>query len=279
MTFAALLLHVETTPGPDPRLALAIDLANQFDAKLIGIGAESYKATTYFGGGGVDFDVGASVAADRDGLEAGLGRAEDKFRAAAVSVRRGAEWRSAIQSPPAALAAAARAADLIITSDRRRPDASQYNVAYPGVLILRAGRPVLMTPPHAGELKAASVVVAWNDTREARRAVSDALPFLRRAEIIQVVEIIDDTSALPATTSRLSEVGQYLRRHGIQATIRADIAPEEAASDRLFDIADDQTADLIVAGGYGHSRLQDLVYGSFTRALLAQTARAVFFSH
>lgn len=273
MSFATLLVHVEADPLADRRLALAVDLANQFDAKLIGVGAEFYR-TAYYG------DDGYAMAAEMETVEADLKRAEEKFRSAAAAVRRGWDWRASVRFPVAEVAAEARAADLVITSRSGRRDASDYNVALPGALILQTGRPVLVAPPDAVQLKVASVVVAWKDTREARRAVSDALPFLQRAQTVHLTEICDSKDAAPAATNRLADVADHLLRHSVKATVSVGLSEKDAtAPHHLLDVAERQHADLIVAGAYGHSRFQEWVFGGFTRALLAQTARAVLFSH
>lgn len=277
MSFKTLLVHIEAEPEPDPRLALAIDLANQFGAKLIGVGAELYR-TTYYGGDG--YGTAYLIAAEMEVVEADLKRAEKKFRAAASAVHEGLDWRARAQFPLTEVAAEARAADLVIASRSGRRGTSDHNVALPGALILQTGRPVLVTPPDAARLKVASVVVAWKDTREGRRAVSDALPFLQRAELIQLAEICENKAAAPASEARLADVANHLVRHGVKATVNSAVAERgTSAAEQLLDIADRQHADLIVAGAYGHSRFQEWVFGGFTRALLAQTARAVLFSH
>ncbi len=145
---------------------------------------------------------------------------------------------------------------------------------------MQTGRPVLVTPPEASELNVASVVVAWKDTREGRRAVSDALPFLKRAATVHVVEICESETAAPATAARLADVANHLLRHGVQATVEAAITERNAAAaDQLLNVVEQRKADLIVAGAYGHSRAQEWVFGGFTRTLLGQTTRAVLFSH
>ena len=278
MSLKTILVHVEASPIPDPRLAFAIDLANQFDAKLIGIGAEAYR-TSYYG----DYDgygAGYLIAAEMETVDADLKAAEAKFRSAAGAVRAGSDWRAGVRFPVAEVAAEARSADLVVTSRSARQGQSEYNIALPGALILQTGRPVLMAPPGIAELNASSVLVAWRDTREARRAVADAMPFLRRASKVYLVEICDNKAALPAATARLEDVAGYLLRHGITAIASAHIAEREAeAAAQFLDIAELEKADLIVAGAYGHSRFQEWVFGGFTRALLAQTGRAVLFSH
>ena len=277
MPFKTILVHVEADPTPDPRLSLAIDVANQFDARLLGVGAELYE-NAYSGVGG--FDGGYMIAAEIERVDADLKRAEAKFRDAAGEVRAGCDWRSGVRFPLTELAAEARAADLVVTTRGTRRHASQYAMAQPGALILQVGRPLLVAPPEMVRLDAANVLVAWKDTRESRRAVADAMPFLRRASKVYLVEICDNKAALPAATARLEDVAGYLLRHGITAIASAHIAEREAeAAAQLLDIAELEKADLIVAGAYGHSRFQEWVFGGFTRALLEQTARAVLFSH
>lgn len=274
MSFATLLVHVEPDPMPDPRLALAVDLANQFDATLIGVGAE-FNRTAYYGD-----DGGYIMAAQMESVEADLKRAEEKFRSAATAVRRGWDWRASVRFPLAEVAAETRAADLVVTGHSSGRLASAYNVALPGPLILQTGRPVLVVPLGAVQLKMASVVVAWKDSREARRAISDALPILQKAQTVHVIEICDNEDAVPAATARVSDVAGHLLRHSINATVSVGVNEKDAtASHHLLDVAERHDADLIVAGAYGHSRFQEWVFGGFTRALLTQTARAVLFSH
>ena len=278
MPFKTILVHVEAEPTPDPRLALAIDVANRFDARLLGVGAEVY-ANAYYGGEDL-YSAGYVITAELERVDADLKRAEAKFREAAGEVRAGTEWRSGARFPLAELAADARAADLVVTSRSNRKYATDYEVTQPGSLVLRIGRPVLVAPPEMARLNAANVLVAWKDTRESRRAVADALPFLQRAEAVDVVEVCENKAAEQSAANRLADVTNYLLGHGVKATAKAHIAQQGAAvAEQFLDIAERQDADLIIAGAYGHSRFQEWVFGGFTRALLAQNGRAVMFSH
>jgi nucleotide-binding universal stress UspA family protein len=279
MSYATLLVPVEADPEIDCRLSLAVDLANQFDAKLIGVGAELWR--TWVVGGGFDggYAAAAVYTAETEAIEADLQRAKAKFEAAGPAVRQGSDWRSAIQFPLVEVAAEARAADLVVTSPSRRPGRSDYSVATPAALALQTGRPVLVAPADATSLQLGRVLVAWRDTREARRAVADALPILKRAKAVLVAEICGHAE-VPAAEARLADVAQYLFRHGVHAETRAGHAERDVGSaQQLFEMADQHAADLIVAGAYGHSRLGEWVFGGFTRALLAQTQRAVLLSH
>jgi nucleotide-binding universal stress UspA family protein len=278
MTYTTLLVPIEADPENDSRLALAVDLANQFDAKLIGVGAELWR--TWVVGGEFDGEyVAETINQAEMAAEADLQRAKTKFQAAVSAVRQGADWRSAIQFPMLQVAAEARAADLVVTSPSRGRGRSDHNVAAPAALALQIGRPVLVAPADVKSLELGRVLVAWKDTREARRAVADALPILKRAKAVLVAEICGHAE-VPAAEARLADVAQYLRRHGVIATTRVGHEERDVSSaQQLFELADAHAADLIVAGAYGHSRLGEWMFGGFTRALLAQTQRAVLLSH
>jgi nucleotide-binding universal stress UspA family protein len=184
-----------------------------------------------------------------------------------------------VQFPIAEIATNARAADLIVTSRSRRHGGSAYNVAAPGALVLQAGRPVIVAPPEADKLELGSVVIAWKDTRESRRAVADALPLLKRAGAVVVGEVCYHLDAAVAK-ARLDDVAESLLRHGVRASTTVCVEDKDLHAPRQFlDLADQHKADLIVAGGYGRSRFQEWIFGGFTRALLAQTSRAVLLSH
>lgn len=261
-------------------MAMAVDLANQFDAKLLGVGAELNRAPT--GGDSLYAGVGygAVFAAAVAHVEVNLNLAHEKFRAAGAAVRRGTDWRAAVGLPVVELASEARAADLVVTSLGSRHGRSDYNTAAPGALVMHTGRPVLAVPHDISRLNPHKILVGWKDTREARRAIHDALPFLKRAATVLLTEIVESREMAPSAESRLADVAAHLLQHG--AKTHTSVAVEEKGSNaahQLLEMAAQQKADLVVAGGYGHSRLQEWVFGGFTRELLAQSERAVMLSH
>jgi nucleotide-binding universal stress UspA family protein len=125
-----------------------------------------------------------------------------------------------------------------------------------------------------------TVLVAWKDTTEARRAVADSLQLLRKAKNIVVAEIPEADGERSLAEARVGDVTAWLARHGLIATPRV---PEgnrnRGAPAQLDDIADDLGASLIVAGAYGHSRFRELVLGGMTQHLVTQRARCVLLSH
>jgi nucleotide-binding universal stress UspA family protein len=278
MTYAALLVPVEGNDGHDDRLAFAVDLANQFDATLIGVGAELWRNPIVGDGFGGGYAMTAMIDVGRTEAALDLKRAEEKFHHAVVGCR-ASEWRSAANLPVIEVLANARAADLIVTSRSTRHGDLNYTNAAPGILVLQAGKPVIIAPPKAVSLALKTVTIAWKDSRESRRAVSDALPLLKRADVVIVAEVCAHDDAT-RSEGRLGDVAKALIRHGVNATTMVCI--EEGgvrASQQFLDLAGQQDADLIVAGAYGHSRFEEWAFGGFTRTLLGQTRHAILLSH
>lgn len=145
-------------------------------------------------------------------------------------------------------------------------------------LVMRCGRPVLVAPPWGGKLRAEVVVVAWKDTRESRGAVADALPFLKAAEAVSVIEVCDYDADAEAELHTFEAV-RYLRRHGVTAHAKAIIAPPERVATELNIVAQAIDADLIVAGAYGHTRLGEWLFGGVTRSLIHEPERFALLSH
>ena len=144
-------------------------------------------------------------------------------------------------------------------------------------LIMRAGRPVLMAPPGAAGLKLTRTLVCWKDSREARRAVADALPILKASAGVDVVELAHEHE-IEAARGRVADVGDWLHRHGVEATcVATPLTGTESA--HLSAIAEDIEADLIVAGAFGHSRLREWAFGGVTRDLLVKAERCTLVSH
>ena len=132
-------------------------------------------------------------------------------------------------------------------------------------------------PPQLTGFNFKCAIIAWKDTREARRAVSDALPLLHQVEQVIVAEIVQEQSAQTASKARLDDVAEWLVRRGIAA---ASVATKEliGVTGQIEIMAQDEGADVIVAGAYGHTRLTEWVFGGVTRDLLAGK-RSVLLSH
>jgi nucleotide-binding universal stress UspA family protein len=138
----------------------------------------------------------------------------------------------------------------------------------PADLIMSVGRPVLVVPPEAEELRFKTAIVAWKETRESRRAVADALPLLSEYATVHIIEITAKEE-LEKAKRHVDDVADWLKRHRISAT--SSVLEESGdTSVQLAERAFIEGADLIVAGAYGHSRVREWVLGGVTRDLLTR---------
>jgi nucleotide-binding universal stress UspA family protein len=273
MTYSTLMVHLDLDRPNDTRLQIAGDLAERFDARLIGIAAADIQPLYYMEGAAAQ-DL---LEQDRARLKSQIADCEAQFRRLLKGRAGKIEWRSALDWPIDFVTRNARAADLIITGAQsgRTDSTRQINS---GELVLRAGRPVLAVPQQVEWLKLNNMVVAWKDTREARRAVSDALPLLHKAREVVVVELLEPGADQVAAKARVDDVAGWLVRRGIAASSIATKALI-GVSDRLAILAQDEGAGIIVAGAYGHTRFQEWVFGGVTRDLLGQQKCCALLSH
>ncbi len=274
MSFATLMVHVDIHDESDARIRLADQLCQRFNARLIGISASAPVPAPAEGGP----LVGAQLIIDQmQDIAARLAKCEERFRLVAGPPRSGIEWRSELDFPSKMVAQEARAADLLIVGRDPAPGGI-YQSLEPSGIILKAGRPVLVVPPAVESLRAEHVVIGWTETREARRAVQDSLPFLHEATRVTIVEVC--RQGLEDQARRhIDDVAHYLMHHRINVGVRIITHAEGPAAPELIRIARDETADLMVAGAYGHSRLGEWILGGVTRDLLSSCPVCCLFAH
>lgn len=275
MTFKGLLCHVPSQADLAGHVRCAIGLADEFQATIIGLGAAAAPPFALRSGGAYAAVDEQWLSILRERHDEAMASAREIFEAATGD--RPKAWSSTWVEPTLALAAAARGADLIVV--RRpapgRPDIyAEVDVA---ALVMKAGRPILVCPWGGGYLSDAPVLVAWKDSREARRAVADALPLLQRSRDILIVECSFEADADPAM-ARIGDLAAALARHGVQARTEV-LDPHGRAADSILSRAGQLGAELIVAGGYGHTRLGEWAFGGVTRSLLEQERHFVLLSH
>lgn len=275
MTYATLMVHLDLDHPSDSRIEVAEDLAETFSATLIGIAAGDPRLP-YYAEGGMAQDL---VEQDRAAIEQRLAEMEQRFRELAAKRAIEAEWRGALARPTDYVAAQARAADLVIVGTGHRgallDPLRELDAA---ALVMQAGRPIFVVPPKAGRLDLSSVLIGWKDTREARRAVHDALPLLGRAREVNVVEVVERGGDRLDALARVADVVAWLGRHGIEASHMVPSGTDDAP-ERLEETADQVGASLIVAGAYGHSRLGEWMFGGVSRDLLAHARRCALLAH
>jgi nucleotide-binding universal stress UspA family protein len=275
MTYATVMVSLALDRSNDARLEIAGQLAERFGAHVIGITAGEFSPPLYFATGEPAqklLDEGQAAIRNR------VAEVEAQFRAAMQNRAQAVEWRCAEDFPTRFIVQQARAADIIVVGEDGRDALSdRFMQANPSDLVMQTGRPLLVVPDTSSWLDLRSVLIAWKDTPEARHAIADALPILRKAKDVTVAEIIEDDVNRPAALSGVKDVVGWLSRHGVLASGQV---PDECghAAAQLERIASEVGAGLVVAGAYGHSRLREWVLGRVTKCLVNPSNRCSLLS-
>ncbi len=269
-----LMVDAGLDDAAEARIRLAAELAGRFGARLVGLGACTARppVTGPFGETAAMVSI---VNAEVDRIKAMLRASAERFEAVARDAGVPSEWRAFDEYPGEALARECRAADLLVLG--RGGEAEGHQSAAPGDVLMRAGRAILVTPPGVSTLEAKTVLVAWKETREARRAVTDALPFLATAERVSVLAVCERERE--QAQRHVDDVAAMLSRHGIAASAEVEMRAGQRVADLLLGAAGRLGADLIVAGGYGHARLLEWVLGGVTYELLDRSPVCCLLSH
>jgi nucleotide-binding universal stress UspA family protein len=272
MSFKTVLVHVRSDAPSDALVQTAVAFALAHDADLIGLGARSSRFLADPTFAYLDAEtVEMVLKADRAALDA----AEQRFSGAAHPTLGGkAYWRALEETPNGALFNAAAGADLVLATLERGPTDSFVDVA---ALLCEIGLPVLAAPPAWGEVEGRSILIAWRNTKEVHRAVSMALPLLRRAARVSLVEVAPDAEEGLRAAS-VHAAAARLARHGVKAEAKVRVE-SGAVAQALLAEAQTQAADLLVLGAYGHSRAREWVLGGVTRSLMAAASLPLFLVH
>jgi nucleotide-binding universal stress UspA family protein len=272
--YATILVHAEPGVVSSQRVEVAARLSISLNAHLIGLGAETFDPGPYTSGAFMTYSGAEFAGLVQEQISRNLKAAEAAFRRDAAGAD--IEWRMVQTYPHQALASMARAVDLIVVSPKS--ERGDLVSADPAEVLMTAGRPLLIVPATRSRLIGETVLVAWKNTRECRRALTDAMPFLQRAEKVVVNAIVDADVAAIATVE-LDDVVANLRRHGVNAEPLMTTTKTDAVERELERIADKNGADLIVAGGFGHSRLREWAFGGVTESFLRRPGCFVLLSH
>ncbi len=275
MTYATLMVHLQIGQLNSGVLKMARHLAESHGANVIGIAAQQPLEMAY-GDGIVPQEMYEESRAQTARL---LKDVEAGFRSALQGMPEPLEWRSSTPFDLLAdyVAGEARSADLILTTvdTNRMLDAARC--LNTNDLIMQAGRPVLLVPAATDKVDLDRVMIGWKDTREARRAIVDAIPLLQKATHVSLVEICTHADQA-ACRIRLADVAAWLQRHGVAAKCIASPSTGDDA-EALYALGQDIDIDLIVAGAYGHSRLREWALGGVTSDLLVSPNRCALVSH
>ena len=276
MKYATVMVGLALGQPNEARLEIAAQLAERFGTKVIGVAAAEFSPPLYFTSGEPAqklVDQGWAAVKNR------LAELECGFRAAMQNRAVEVEWRCAEDFPTRYIVQQARACDIIVVGAAVRGALADPFVQISlSDLVMQAGRPLLVVPDTCAWLDLRSVLIAWKDTAEARRAVSDALPLLHKSTEVTIAEVIEDEADRAAAVSRVGDVVARLSRHGIPASAQVPEQLGEAAT-QLERIASSVGAGVVIAGAYGHSRFSEWILGGVTRRLINPSNRCSLLSH
>jgi nucleotide-binding universal stress UspA family protein len=284
MAIKDILVHLDASPRSSVRLGLACALAKLHSAHLAALYIVDVPPTPLLYGNPAGF---VDVAMIEELSATFMARARNDAAAIEQSFQgriRGddikGEWRFVEGPSGETVALHARYADLAIVGQAHPGEFLTYGGDIAATTMLSSGRPVLVVPD-VGDFATVgeTIVVGWKSSREAARAVHDALPLMQSARSVKVLAInpergIDADGERPA-----EEMALHLARHCVTAEAAHTIADGVSEGDILLNQAADTGADLIVVGGYGHSRAREFIFGGVTRTLLSTMTVPVFFSH
>lgn len=273
MPYKTLLTHVPADRHFTTHLPMVAGIARTLDLEVVGLGAQApWPYADDRGDGSSEFrKIVAATKAD-------LAIAAELFRDAfAGEPRVRTRWREAVGYPDNVTPVHARLADLVVAYHDPSGEASVY--AAPDNLVMLSGCPVLLTPRTPSAFVGERLLLAWKNTRETRAALAAALPLLQRARRVLLAAVCED-SRVGDVEVELADVSARLARHGVQGvTALVEVGAHGSAGQRLLRMAEVDGSDLIVAGGYGHSRLREWVLGGVTRDLMADGARYLLLNH
>jgi nucleotide-binding universal stress UspA family protein len=276
MTIKDLLINLTTGVDDAATVGYAISLARTFDAHLAGVAfAYDVIPPAMLAGEVSPTWIEELYKEAQAAAQAAVERFDAAVKRAGISAQAG--WL------PGGVTGAAEMFGRIA----RRFDLSVVGQAEPGKItpapmmieaaLFETGRPVLVVPYiQKDSVKLDRVMVCWDGSRSAARAAGDAMPFLERAGTVEVV-IVTEHGKSDETPG--ADIAQHLARHGLAVEVKQIVAPGAKTADVLLSHAADTSADLLVLGGYGHSRLREFVLGGVTRSILEAMTVPTLMSH
>ena len=276
MSYKRIMVPLNGMDDAGQALRLAFDLGQRFEAEVIGLHAatETSSALPYMGesmSGALLDNMVAALEKESAARQQAAQAAPDEARQAVsgngqLMVRKGAEDDM--------LAQYGRLADLVVVA-RGASDTALSESPTMQAAIMNTGRPVLVAPPERAGTVARNIVVAWNGSAQAARALGAAMPLLSQADTVTLLQIDEGSGEGPP----IEDAVDYLAAHGCQAKALTQPHGHGSIGDDLLLAAHNQGADLLVMGAYSHNRIRELVFGGATLEALLDATIPVLMIH
>lgn len=280
MPYKTLLVHVDDSSRSDFRVQVAAGIAKAAGAHLIGAAVTGVSRFIYQDGNisTSDPNLASHLKFLRERAERSIAGFAQRVQELGVQSH---ESLIAHDEAGGGIGVLARYSDLVVVGQANRDEPSPSVLPdFPEYIVMHSGRPVLIIP-YAGDFPSIGKrpLISWDASRESTRAVTDAIPLLQRAEQVQVTIFNPDNAAFDAHGEQPgADIALYLSRHGINAEVSVHKTNTDVGN-ALLSLAHDLDSDLIVMGGYGHSRFREMIMGGVTRTVMESMTVPILMSH
>lgn len=275
MRYQTLMVHLQLGHPNTAVLQAAKQIAQRCHAAVIGIIVGQQTLMIY----GQGYQLVDFFDREQTILEEKIATEKALFEAAFKDHDKPVDWLSIVTMEPAVdyVVAHASRVDLIITGATPSDFYEGPNYANAGGIVMQSGRPVLAVPVASQAFKLDTMLIGWKESREAKRAIADAITLLQLATQVIIFEIVSKDNQESAA-ERLNDVVIWLKSHGIAAKAEVSVASDTDAA-QFIAIAKKYEADVVITGAYGHSRFREWVLGGITNELLQNANFNSFLSH
>ncbi len=272
-----IVVNLSVSEEVGPAGDYAVSVASAFKAHLTGIAFVYDPVVPVSGTGYIPAEIIETQQADN---ESAAKAAIDRFSSATKREGLSAEPLTVTASLAGAgdqFARVARRFDLAIV-DQSRPETSSMEEVIAEATLFGSGRPMIVVPYiQKGPLKLDNVMLCWDGSRQAARAIADAMPLLVKAGSVEIVIIANERGKQDEIEG--ADMGEHLARHGLKIDVNRIAGGNIDVADALLSHAADSGADFMVMGGYGHSRLREFVLGGVTHTILRSMTVPTLLSH
>ncbi|MFZ6774328.1 universal stress protein [Undibacterium sp. SXout7W] len=279
MAYKTVLVHIDESARSDFRVKIAAEIAKADNAHLLGTAVTGVSRFIYQDG---------NISASDPNLTIHLNFLKERAERAVANFNKLVQetgvssYESAIANDEAGggIGLQARYSDLVVIGQTNRDEPSPSVLPdFPEYLVMNSGRPVLIVP-YTGDFTTVGKrpLISWDASREATRALTDAIPLLKQAELVQVA--IFNPKATPDAHGDQpgADIALYLARHGIKVEVSVHKTSTDIGN-ALLSLSNDLDSDMLVMGGYGHSRFREMIMGGVTRTILESMTVPVLMSH
>ncbi len=272
-----IVVNLSVTKGAGPAGDFAVSVASALDAHLAGIAFVYDPIVPVSANGYIPAEIIERQQTDNEAeAKAAIGRFSEATRRAGLSAEP-MMLTASLAGAGEQFARIARRFDLAIVG-QTEPETSSVEDIIAEVALFESGRPMILVPYiQKGPLKLDNVMLCWDGSRQAARAIGDAMPLLVKAGRVEIVIVANERGKQDEIEG--ADMGQHLARHGLKVAVDRIAGGNVDVADVLLSHAADSGADFMVMGGYGHSRLREFVLGGVTRTILRSMTVPTLLSH